>query len=166
MGFINTNTAITRQLMRTARTLEAKWRQVLRGSVSAGAKEDESRTGRVWDAGCCNTGKECNFLFQFLLNVFPSIEERFFLQVHSDFPNAPYRHVQCQWILFLSEGSAGENWKRYKKIMLFFLQAKSLSLLPCFSLSSTILYPALVLLSVSRGSMPVSVTHSFLPIGS
>jgi hypothetical protein len=37
--------------MRTARTLEAEWRQVLRGSVSTGAKEDELITGCVWDAG-------------------------------------------------------------------------------------------------------------------
>jgi hypothetical protein len=37
--------------MRTARTLEAEWRQVLRGSVSTGAKEDESSTGRSWAAG-------------------------------------------------------------------------------------------------------------------
>jgi hypothetical protein len=37
--------------MRTARTLEAQWRQVLRGSVSTGAKEDESGTVRVWAAG-------------------------------------------------------------------------------------------------------------------
>jgi hypothetical protein len=37
--------------MRTARTLEAEWWQVLRGRVSAGAKEDESSTGRVWAAG-------------------------------------------------------------------------------------------------------------------
>jgi hypothetical protein len=37
--------------MRTARTLQAEWRQVLRGSVSTGAKEDESSTGRVWAAG-------------------------------------------------------------------------------------------------------------------
>jgi hypothetical protein len=37
--------------MRTARTLEAEWRQVLRGSMSTGAKKDESSTGRVWDAG-------------------------------------------------------------------------------------------------------------------
>jgi hypothetical protein len=36
--------------MRTARTLEAKWRQVLRGSVSTWTKEDESSTGRVWGA--------------------------------------------------------------------------------------------------------------------
>jgi hypothetical protein len=50
-GFLNTNTAITRQLMRTARTLEAEWRQVLRESVGTGANEDESSTGRVWAAG-------------------------------------------------------------------------------------------------------------------
>jgi hypothetical protein len=50
-GFLNTNTAITRQLMGTARMLEAEWRQVLRGSVSTGAKEDESSTGRIWAAG-------------------------------------------------------------------------------------------------------------------
>jgi hypothetical protein len=35
--------------MRTARTLEAEWRQVLRGSVSMGAK-DESSTGHIWAA--------------------------------------------------------------------------------------------------------------------
>jgi hypothetical protein len=48
---MNTDTAIMRQLMRTARTLEAEWRQVLRGSVSTGAKEDESSTGHIWAAG-------------------------------------------------------------------------------------------------------------------
>jgi hypothetical protein len=37
--------------METARTVEAEWRQVLRGSVGTGAKEDESSTGRVWAAG-------------------------------------------------------------------------------------------------------------------
>jgi hypothetical protein len=37
--------------MRTARALEAEWRQVLRGSVSTRAKEDESSTGRIWAAG-------------------------------------------------------------------------------------------------------------------
>jgi hypothetical protein len=36
--------------MRIARTLE-EWRQVLRGSVSTGTKEDGSSTGRVWAAG-------------------------------------------------------------------------------------------------------------------
>jgi hypothetical protein len=37
--------------MWTARTLEAEWRQVLRGSVSTGAEEDDSSKGRVWAAG-------------------------------------------------------------------------------------------------------------------
>jgi hypothetical protein len=37
--------------MRTARTLEAEWRQVLRGSMHTGAKEVESSTGCVWGAG-------------------------------------------------------------------------------------------------------------------
>jgi hypothetical protein len=40
-----------RELIQTARTLEAEWRQVLRESVSTGAKEDESGTGRVWASG-------------------------------------------------------------------------------------------------------------------
>jgi hypothetical protein len=31
--------------MRTVRTLEAEWRQALRGNVSTWAKEDESSTG-------------------------------------------------------------------------------------------------------------------------
>jgi hypothetical protein len=31
--------------------LEAEWRQVLQGSVSTGAKEDESSTWHVWAAG-------------------------------------------------------------------------------------------------------------------
>jgi hypothetical protein len=48
---MNTNTAITRQVMRTSRTLEAEMWQVLRGSVGTGAKADESSTGRVWAAG-------------------------------------------------------------------------------------------------------------------
>jgi hypothetical protein len=37
--------------MRTAGTVEAEWRQVVRGRVSTGANEDESSTGRVWAAG-------------------------------------------------------------------------------------------------------------------
>jgi head-tail adaptor len=37
--------------MRTARTLKAEWRQVLRGSVGTGAREDGSSTGRVWVSG-------------------------------------------------------------------------------------------------------------------
>jgi hypothetical protein len=45
---MNINTAITRQLMRTARTLEPEWRQILRGSLSTRTKEDESINRRVW----------------------------------------------------------------------------------------------------------------------
>jgi hypothetical protein len=37
--------------MRTAGTVEAEWRQVLRGRVNTGAKEDESSTGHFWAAG-------------------------------------------------------------------------------------------------------------------
>jgi hypothetical protein len=37
--------------MRTARKLEAEWKQVLRVSMITGAKEDDSSTGRVWAAG-------------------------------------------------------------------------------------------------------------------
>jgi hypothetical protein len=48
---VNTNNAITWQLMQTERMPEAEWRQVLLGSVSTGAKEDESSTGRVWAPG-------------------------------------------------------------------------------------------------------------------
>jgi hypothetical protein len=39
------------QLMQTVRMLEAEWKQVLWGSVSMGAKEDESSTGCIWAAG-------------------------------------------------------------------------------------------------------------------
>jgi hypothetical protein len=45
---MNTNGAIRRQLMQTARMLEAEWRQVLQGSMTMGAKGDESSTGHVW----------------------------------------------------------------------------------------------------------------------
>jgi hypothetical protein len=37
--------------MRTARMLEAEWRQVLRRSVGTGANEGESSIGRIWAAG-------------------------------------------------------------------------------------------------------------------
>jgi hypothetical protein len=37
--------------MRTVRTLEVEWMQVLWGSTSSGAKEDESSAGCVWAAG-------------------------------------------------------------------------------------------------------------------
>jgi len=49
--FLNTHTAITRQLMRTAKTLEGEWRQFLVGSVGTGTKEAESSIGRVRAAG-------------------------------------------------------------------------------------------------------------------
>jgi hypothetical protein len=39
------------QLMRTVRTLEAEWWQVLQGSVGMGTKEDEPSTGPVWATG-------------------------------------------------------------------------------------------------------------------
>jgi hypothetical protein len=50
-GFLNTNTAITRQLIRKARKIAAERKQVLRRSVNTGTKEDSSCTGRVWAAG-------------------------------------------------------------------------------------------------------------------
>jgi hypothetical protein len=37
--------------MRTARILDAEWRQVLQGSVCPGSQEDKSSTGRIWAAG-------------------------------------------------------------------------------------------------------------------
>jgi hypothetical protein len=37
--------------MRTARTLETEQRQVPWGSMSTGAKEEESSTGHIWVAG-------------------------------------------------------------------------------------------------------------------
>jgi hypothetical protein len=39
------------QLIPTARMLASEWRQVLQGSVSTGAKEDESSTRHVWAPG-------------------------------------------------------------------------------------------------------------------
>jgi len=43
-GFLNTNTAIMRQVI-------SRMVASVRGSVDTGAKEDESNTGRVWAAG-------------------------------------------------------------------------------------------------------------------
>jgi hypothetical protein len=37
--------------MRTVRMREAEWSQVLRRSMSTGANEDKSSTGRIWAAG-------------------------------------------------------------------------------------------------------------------
>ena len=48
--FLNTDTAVTQQLIQTARMLEAEWRQVLQGSMRTGTKEDESSMGHVWAA--------------------------------------------------------------------------------------------------------------------
>jgi hypothetical protein len=50
-GVLNTDTAITRQIKRTERNLEAECRQVLTGSVGMGTKDDESITGHVRTAG-------------------------------------------------------------------------------------------------------------------
>jgi hypothetical protein len=47
---LNTDTGITRQLMRTARTLEAKCGKVLQESLSKEVKKDESGSARVWAA--------------------------------------------------------------------------------------------------------------------
>jgi hypothetical protein len=48
---MNTNSAITWQLMRTARMIEAECRQVMLGRVGTGAKKDQLSTGRVLVAG-------------------------------------------------------------------------------------------------------------------
>jgi hypothetical protein len=37
--------------MQTVRKLEAEWRQVMWGSLSTAAKEDESSTGHIWTTG-------------------------------------------------------------------------------------------------------------------
>ena len=50
-GFLNRNAATTRQLIRTARTLEAEWSQVCEEAWVQRTKEDESSTGRV--LFCC-----------------------------------------------------------------------------------------------------------------
>jgi hypothetical protein len=50
-GFLNTNTAVTWQLMQTARTLEVEWRHILQGSVGTGTQKDEVSTWCVWAAG-------------------------------------------------------------------------------------------------------------------
>jgi hypothetical protein len=80
-GFLNTNTAITWQQMQMARMLEAEWRQVLRGRVSVGTKEDESSAGHVWAAGfhhvtarshLAHVLKLLNHLFLYFSNFFRS----------------------------------------------------------------------------------------------
>jgi hypothetical protein len=71
--------------MRTARTLEAEWRQVLRGSVGTGVKEDESSTGSVWAAGfhhvtarsrLARVMKLTNRLLLYISNFFPAAVNR------------------------------------------------------------------------------------------
>jgi hypothetical protein len=64
---------MTWQLMGTARTLEAEWRQVLRGSVSMGAKEDKSSTGHVWAAGFHHVTAHSRLagIFKLMNHVFP-----------------------------------------------------------------------------------------------
>ena len=76
---LNTNTAITRQVMRTARTLEAGWQHDLRGSVGTGTKGGDSSTGRVWVTGFHHVRagsrlerflKPTNSLFNYFYNFF------------------------------------------------------------------------------------------------
>jgi hypothetical protein len=55
--------------MRTARMLEAEWRQVLWGSMSMGAKEDEASTGRVWAAGFRHVTARSRFCYQVSLKT-------------------------------------------------------------------------------------------------
>jgi predicted secreted Zn-dependent protease len=49
-SFLNTNTAISRQLIRTARTLEAEWLASLQGSVGTETQEVVKYRAR-WAAG-------------------------------------------------------------------------------------------------------------------
>jgi hypothetical protein len=65
--------------------LEAEWRQVQWGSMSMGAKEDESSTGHIWAAGfhlfslggCFETYKLfISLIFQFFLNFFQAALNR------------------------------------------------------------------------------------------
>jgi hypothetical protein len=64
--------------MRTVRTLEAEWRQVLRGSVSTGAKEGESNTGCVWAAGFHHVTARSRLVGVFKLNEPISLIFQFF----------------------------------------------------------------------------------------
>jgi hypothetical protein len=59
--------------MQTVRMVEAEWRQVLRGSVSTGAKEDESRTGHMWAAGCHHVTARSRLarVFKLVYRLFP-----------------------------------------------------------------------------------------------
>jgi hypothetical protein len=71
--------------MRTVRTLEAEWRQVLWGSVGMGTKEGESGTGCVWAVGFHHVTarshlarilKLINRLFLYFTNFFRSAVNR------------------------------------------------------------------------------------------
>jgi hypothetical protein len=78
--------------MRTARTLEAEWRPVLRGSVSTGTKEDELSTGRVWAAGFHRATARSR-----LARVL-KLTNRLFLQVSNFFSGRGEPQVLNQWI--------------------------------------------------------------------
>ena len=52
--FVNINTAITRQLIRTARTLETKWRQVCGEARVQGQRKMSQVMGGFWAAGYQN----------------------------------------------------------------------------------------------------------------
>jgi hypothetical protein len=58
--------------MPTARTLETEWRQGLRGSVSTGAKVDESSTGHVWATGfqCVTARSRLAHVLKFMNRLF------------------------------------------------------------------------------------------------
>jgi hypothetical protein len=63
--FPNTNTAISRQLIRTARTLEAECWQVCGEGVVTATRGDESSTGRVWADGFYQvTARSCLARFE------------------------------------------------------------------------------------------------------
>jgi len=76
--FLNINTAITRQLIRTARTLEAEWWQVCGGSVGTGTKEDESSTGHSWAAGFHHITDRSRLARVFKLEPFMSLNFQIF----------------------------------------------------------------------------------------
>jgi hypothetical protein len=94
-GFLNTNTVITRQLIRTARMLEAEWRQVLQGSMGTGAKEDESSTGYVWAYGfhhimaCSHSARVLKLMNCLFLN-FNFFGGSFWISGHRGTPVFPY----------------------------------------------------------------------------
>jgi hypothetical protein len=60
--------------------LGAEWSQILLGSVSTGAKEDESSTGRVWAAGFHRiTARSCSaHVSKFMSHLFLQFTKIFF----------------------------------------------------------------------------------------